>query len=202
MAFFLLIGWTLIFMAVVTYKRMKANHINQAAERAFWDREDAANRTRKQDISHLDYVDFSGVTLPFALFKDDLLQQCESQIQTLKEKKILNLTGISNTDLKLKYGPANLTALTQYDQNFTLLARTLNTWGQRLNELSHPKEAICVLAFAVSIGSDIRATWELLAKLYADSGDLAKIRDMKTTAATLNSLPKNSILATLNSYFE
>ena len=82
MAFFLLIGWTLIFMAVVTYKRMKANHINQAAERAFWDREDAANRTRKQDISHLDYVDFSGVTLPFALFKDDLLQQCESQIQT------------------------------------------------------------------------------------------------------------------------
>ena len=202
MAFFLLIGWTLIFMAVVTYKRMKANHINQAAERAFWDREDAANRTRKQDISHLDYVDFSGVTLPFALFKDDLLQQCESQIQTLKEKKILNLTGISNTDLKLKYGPANLTALTQYDQNFTLLARNLNTWGQRLNELSHPKEAICVLAFAVSIGSDIRATWELLAKLYADSGDLAKIRDMKTTAATLNSLTKNSILATLNSYFE
>ena len=202
MAFFLLIGWTLIFMAVVTYKRMKANHINQAAERAFWDREDAANRTRKQDISHLDYVDFSGVTLPFALFKDDLLLQCESQIQTLKEKKILNLTGISNTDLKLKYGPANLTSLTQYDQNFTLLARTLNTWGQRLNELSHPKEAICVLAFAVSIGSDIRATWELLAKLYADSGDLAKIRDMKTTAATLNSLTKNSILATLNSYFE
>ena len=130
------------------------------------------------------------------------MQQCESQIQTLKEKKILNLTGISNTDLKLKYGPANLTALTQYDQNFTLLARTLNTWGQRLNELSHPKEAICVLAFAVSIGSDIRATWELLAKLYADSGDLAKIRDMKTTAATLNSLTKNSILATLNSYFE
>lgn len=202
MAFFLLIGWTLIFMAVVTYKRMKANHIDQAAERAFWDREDAANRTRKQDISHLNYVDFSGVTLPFALFKDDLLQQCESQIQTLKEKKILNLTGISNTDLKLKYGPANLTALTQYDQNFTLLARTLNTWGQRLNELSHPKEAICVLAFAVSIGSDIRATWELLAKLYADSGDLAKIRDMKTTAATLNSLTKNSILATLDSYFE
>ena len=202
MAFFLLIGWTLIFMAVVTYKRMKANHINQAAERAFWDREDAANRTRKQDISHLDYVDFSGVTLPFALFKDDLLQQCESQIQTLKEKKILNLTGISNTDLKLKYGPANLTALTQYDQNFTLLARTLNTWGQRLNELSHPKEANGVMPFAVSIGSDIRATWELLAKLYADSGDLAKIRDMKTTAATLNSLTKNSILATLNSYFE
>ena len=202
MAFFLLIGWTLIFMAVVTYKRMKAKHINQAAERAFWDREDAANRPRKQDISYLDYVDFSGVTLPFALFKDDLLQQCESQIQTLKEKKILNLTGISNTDLKLKYGPANLTSLTQYDQNFTLLARTLNTWGQRLNELSHPKEAICVLAFAVSIGSDIRATWELLAKLYADSGDLAKIRDMKTTAATLNSLTKNSILATLNSYFE
>lgn len=200
MFFFIFIGWTLIFMAVVSYKRLKANRINQAAEQAFWNRENQANLTRKQDISNLDYVDFSGVTLPFALFEDDLLKQCESQILALKEKKILNLTGISNTDLKLAYGPANLPALTQYDQNFTLLARTLNTWGQRLNELSHPKEAICVLAFAVSVKSDIRATWQLLAELYAQSGDIEKIRQMKASAAALNSLTKNPILTMLDSY--
>ncbi|MEY8390973.1 hypothetical protein AALA98_06300 [Lachnospiraceae bacterium 45-W7] len=200
MAFFLLIGWTIIFMAVVSYKRMKANHQNQAAEDAFWKRENDANLTRRQDISHLDYIDFSGVTLPFALFQDDLLKQCEAQVLALKEKKILNLTGISNTDLKLKYGPANLPELTQCDQNFTLLARTLNTWGQRLNELSHTEEAVCVLAFAVSIKSDIRATWQLLAQLYAASGDYAKIQEMKTAASDLNSLTKQPILAMLEQY--
>lgn len=200
MAFFLLIGWTLIFMAVVSYKRLKANRLNQAAEDAFWNRENAANSTRKKDISNLDYVDFSGVSLPFALFEDDLLRQCETQVLALKEKKILNLTGISNTDLKLAYGPANLAELTQCDQNFTLLARTLNTWGQRLHELSHTQEAICVLAFAVSIRSDIRATWQLLAELYHTSGDIDKIREMKEAAGELNSLNKTLILAMLEEY--
>ncbi|MCI8857957.1 MAG: hypothetical protein HFI71_00250 [Lachnospiraceae bacterium] len=200
MALILIIGWTIIFIVVVSYKRFKANRINQAAENAFWNRENAANSTRKQDISHLDYIQFSNVTLPFALFRDDILKECEQQVLTLKEKKILNLTGISNTDLKLKYGPANLPLLTQYDQNFTLLVRTLNTWGQRLNELNHPEEAVSVLAFAVSIGSDIKATWQLLAKLYAQSGETEKLKALKPSAEALNSLSKTPILNTLDSY--
>ncbi len=200
MALILIIGWTIIFIVVVSYKRFKANRINQAAENAFWNRENAANSTRKQDISHLDYIQFSNVTLPFALFRDDILKECEQQVLTLKEKKILNLTGISNTDLKLKYGPANLPLLTQYDQNFTLLVRTLNTWGQRLNELNHPEEAVSVLAFAVSIGSDIKTTWQLLAKLYAQSGETEKLKALKPSAQALNSLSKTPILNTLDSY--
>lgn len=200
MALILIIGWTIIFIVVVSYKRFKANRINQAAENAFWNRENAANSTRKQDISHLDYIQFSNVTLPFALFRDDILKECEQQVLTLKEKKILNLTGISNTDLKLKYGPANLPLLTQYDQNFTLLVRTLNTWGQRLNELNHPEEAVSVLAFAVSIGSDIKTTWQLLAKLYAQSGETEKLKALNPSAQALNSLSKTPILNTLDSY--
>lgn len=127
-----LFGWVMIFVVVVSYKRHKADRERDKTERDFWDRENTANATRKQDISNLDYVDFTSVTLPFALFSDDLLKQCEEQVLKLKDEKILNLTGISNTDLKLAYGAANLPLLTQYDQNFTLLVRTLNTWGHRL----------------------------------------------------------------------
>ena len=36
-------------------------------------------------------------------------------IEALKEKKILNLSGFTNTDLKLEYGVGNLTDLTDYD---------------------------------------------------------------------------------------
>ena len=145
-------------------------------------------------------MDFSGVTLPFAQFEDTLLKECEQQVLNLKDKKALNLTGISNTDLKMIYGAANLPLLTQYDQNFTLLVRTLNTWGKRLQELSHSREAICVLAFAVSIGSDIKATWNLLAELYAANDDLSRIEDLKASAAKLNSLMKEPILSMLDSY--
>lgn len=192
--------WIMIFMVVFTYKRHKAEKHEQDAEKAFWDRENQANTTRKQDISNLNYVDFSNVTLPFALFSDELLNQCEAQVLKLKDQKILNLTGISNTDLKLNYGAANLPQLTQYDMNFTLLVRTLNTWGQRLAELSHPKEAIAVLDFAVSIGSDIKATYKLLAELYKQEGETAKIESMKTYASQLNSLMKEPILTMLNTY--
>lgn len=199
-SFYVFLGWTLIFIVVVSYKRFKANLKNQKAEEKFWKRENNANLTRKQDISHLDYVDFSGVTLPFALFEDSLLKECEEEVLRLKDKKILNLTGLSNTDLKLKYGVANLPLLTQYDQNFTLLVRTLNTWGKRLSELSHTQEAICVLAFAASIGSDIKATWSLLAELYAANGDIAQIENLKQMASSLNSLMKDPILSMLDGY--
>lgn len=199
-SYYVILGWTAIFIAVVSYKRFKANRENQNAEERFWQRERDANNTRKQDISQLDYVDFSGVTLPFAQFEDTLLKECEQQVLNLKDKKILNLTGISNTDLKMTYGAANLPLLTQYDQNFTLLVRTLNTWGKRLQELSHSQEAICVLAFAVSIGSDIKATWNLLAELYAANNDLSRIEDLKASAAKLNSLMKEPILSMLDSY--
>ncbi len=198
--YYVLLGWTAIFIAVVSYKRFKANRQNENAEESFWKRERAANSTRKQDISQLDYVDFSGVTLPFAQFEDALLKECEQQVLTLKDKRVLNLTGISNTDLKMMYGAANLPLLTQYDQNFTLLVRTLNTWGQRLHELSHTEEAISVLAFAASIGSDIKATWTLLAELYAADNDLAHIEELKSSAAQLNSLMRDPILAMLDSY--
>lgn len=192
-----LFGWVIIFVIVVSYKRHKADRSREKTERDFWDRENTANATRKQDISNLDYVDFSSVTLPFALFSDDLLNQCEEQVLKLKDEKVLNLTGISNTDLKLAYGAANLTLLTQYDQNFTLLVRTLNTWGHRLFELSHPKEAIQVLKFSVSIGSDIKATYQLLAELYQQTGEEESLKQLPIFASQLNSLMKEPILAML-----
>ncbi len=191
----IILGWTLIFMLVVSWKRHKSNHSDPEIE--FWERENAANATRKQDISNLNYVDFTGVSLPFALFQDDFLQQCEKQVLKLKDEKILNLTGISNTELKLNYGAANLPLLTRYDQNFTLLVRTLNSWGHRLQELSHTEEAITVLAFAVSVGSDMKSTYQLLAELYQQKGNTEALRSLQNSAARLNSLMKEPVLAML-----
>ncbi len=192
-----LFGWVMIFVVVVSYKRRKADRSRKKTELDFWERENTANATRKQDISNLDYVDFTGVSLPFALFPDGTLKQCEEQVKKLKDEKILNLTGISNTDLKLTYGAANLPSLTQYDQNFTLLVRTLNTWGHRLEELGYAPEAISVLEFAVAAGSDIKATYQLLAKLYQQQGESGKIEGLRKAASGLNSLMKEPILGML-----
>lgn len=188
--FLIIFGFASIFLR--RSERQDRNHWQ-----AFWKRESQSNLTLPQDISQLNYVDLSGVTLPFALFQDEELKQYEQQILDLRHEKILNLNGISNTDLKLQYGVANLGALTRYDQNFILLARTLNQWGHRLYELSHVEEAKTVLLFAVSIGSDIKATYELLLRIYTESGERSGIEQLKASAEKLNSLRRDSILAML-----
>lgn len=191
------LGIFLIFLGLVSIFLRRNERRDHTKWQSFWKRESQSNLTLPQDISQLNYVDLSGVTLPFALFQDDELNQYEQQVLELREEKILNLNGISNTDLKLQYGVANLGALTRYDQNFILLVRTLNQWGHRLYELSHPEEAKTVLRFAVSIGSDIKATYELLLHIYLESGERSGIEQLKHSAEQLTSLRRDSILAML-----
>ena len=42
-------------------------------------------------------------------------------------------------DLKLEYGTANINDLSQYDQNYTLLVRTLQKWAEALAAADHPR---------------------------------------------------------------
>ena len=128
----------------------------------------------------------------------DELSATELELCKLSDSKILNLTGISNTELRLTYGTANLDLLTAYDQNFTVLIRTLQKWGTLLASADRKEDAVTVLSYAVSIGSDIAGTYALLARLYKERGELAKIEELKTSAEALTTLMKPSILRDLD----
>ena len=106
----------------------------------FWEREQKANATRKKDISTLKYIEWD-TTLPVkennTLLSDILKNNPEAdsaynKIISVKDKNIINLTEYSNTDLKLKYGVANLEALTEYEDNYTLLIKNLAVLGHIL----------------------------------------------------------------------
>lgn len=192
---FRIFGIFLMFLGFVSLVLRRTKHQDGDKLQDFWKRENASNLALPQDIEHLNYVDFSGTTLPFSLFSDDVLTQCEQQVLELRNQKILNLNGISNTDLKLQYGVSNLSTLTRYDQNFILLVRTLNQWGHRLYELSYHNEAKTVLLFAVSIGSDIKSTYELLLNICLEAGETAAIEELKYSAEKLTSTRKDAILS-------
>ncbi|MCH5272285.1 MAG: hypothetical protein J1E35_01300 [Lachnospiraceae bacterium] len=126
------------------------------------------------------------------------LAETEYAVCALSGKRILNLSGISNTDLRLTYGTANLEPLTAYDQNFTLLIRSLQKWGALLVSAGHSQDAVTVLSYAVNIGSDIAGTYALLARLYKENGELQKISELKEHAEQLSTLMKPSILKDLD----
>ena len=124
-----------------------------------------------------------------AMFQDDL--------RKAMSKKILNLSGISNTDLKLEYGYANLEALSQYDQNFTNLLRCLDKWAGFLYKKGELKRSKQILEYAISIGSDITGTYTTLAQIYLDENEPGKVQLLIDTAKNSNSFMKDSIVSKL-----
>lgn len=126
----------------------------------------------------------------------------EQDLCALASARIINLNGISNTELRLTYGTANLEPLSIYDQNFTTLIRTLQKWGTLLTSAGKPDDAITVLSYSVSIGSDIAGTYALLARLYKERGEFGQIEELKVSAEKLNTLMKPSILRDLEKLTE
>ena len=98
---------------------------------------------------------------------------------------MLNLNGISNTDLKLQYGVANLEILSEYDDNYTTCICLLQEYAEQLSQYN-PSAAILVLESAVQMESDISNTFLLLAQLYNQEGEIGKMKELYEKAATLS----------------
>lgn len=188
----------LLFLAWLTYNRVRTEKKERAAQKAFWQKEEAANATRKKDLSSLPYIILPLDSLPLGVRpEDELLSAYDADIQSFTDRKILNLAGQSNTDLKLAYGAPNLTFLTQCDQNFTELIRLMQEWASRLYELSLTAEAEQVLSCTIRWGSDIKGSYLLLARIYQESGRRQELEWLKEQASHLNTLMKEPILSAL-----
>lgn len=183
----------IIFLLFYAYKRSQLTKEEAEKNSAFWNLENQANTTRKKEIEHLDYIQIPLDTFPIGKYPSEERNALEQELLSLSEKKILNLTGISNTELKLQYGAANLETLSACDDNFARLVRLLTDYAKTLVDDSHSQEAITVLEFGVRIKSDVTENYVLLANLYQENGEKVKIRSLIETASLLNSLSKETI---------
>jgi len=188
----------IVFTIWLTFE-LKKNSIKQKKEQdKFWEMEVAANATRRKSLDHLDYIILPMEQFPMDLLtEDETIRDIHKTIRILSDKKIVNFTGYTNTELKLEYGAPNITALTEYDQNFTLLVRTLQKWAELLSKHDYVEEAKSLLEYAISVRSDVSKSYKLLADIYFSEGDFDKIQGLVDTAATLNSVMKNAIVRTL-----
>ena len=194
----------LLLAIVVNIGMRRVSRKEEALEEDFWARESRSNFVRKKSLENLDYVHIPVDLLPFGTSGDnEVLKNAEEELLLLKDEKIVNFTGITNTDLKLEYGTANITPLSQYDQNYTALVRSLQAWGKELYDLGRYEDAQKVLEFAVKTRTDITATYRILLDLYKTKLGLSEDEIKKKTDALipiakgLNSLSKNTILKML-----
>lgn len=190
----------IIVLLFVLWLRFVLNRVskkNTASSKEFWSRERAANSTRKKDISNLNYITFFVEDLPFITTEHPRINEFQDRLKQLSTQKILNLNNKSNTDLKLEYGVSNLTSLTEYDQNFILLVRTLYQLGSCLYENQYIEEAKDFLQFGIACQSDISGNYVLLANIYKQAGDTSSIQNLIASAQGLETLLKHSIIHSL-----
>ena len=188
----------ILFILVLGHRIRLQNRTYEKSTRSFWEREAIANSTRRKSLENLDYIEIPFDSLPCDCMADDeRVADCLSLLRSLSTQKIVNLTGFTNTDLKLEYGAPNITELSEYDQNYTVLVRTLQKWADLLWEKDHRQEACAVMEFAVSTHTDISRTYYKLAEYYTQEGRPEEIERLIRTAGELRSASKNAILRTL-----
>lgn len=192
-----LLPLVLVFVAWLAYELKRHDRLRKQSKLDFLEREQKANLTRRNNIDNLDYITIPFDTLPFFEINDELIMKLQTIIKNLSNHRILNLSQFSNTDLKLKYGSANLTILSEYDNNFVTLASALCKWGERLLFLGYEKEALTVLEYGISCGTDLSNNYYLLAKYYKDNNMTSEINKLIEKAENINSLMKSTIISNL-----
>lgn len=170
----------------LTYELKKHDKLEKNALNDFWRREEEANLVRKKPLDNLNYVEIPFDFIPESLLTDnEEVKDCLELLNKLSEKKIVNFTGFSNTDLKMEYGAANLTELSQYDENYTLYARTIYKLANLYYQNGYESNARVLLEKAVESGTDISGNYLLLAKIYQKHEETDKLNSLLRSAENL-----------------
>lgn len=188
----------IVFCVWLGYEIHKRRNAEAKNYEAFWDREHAANSTRRKSLDGLPYIAIPVETFPFGLLSgNEQVLEYEQTIRDLAQEPVVNLTGFSNTDLKLQYGAPNIDLLSLYDQRYTTLVCTLQSWAELLYKQGQPEAARILLEFAVSTHTDIYASYELLVRIYKEQSAEDQISGLLPVAQQLHSLSRTRILTFL-----
>ena len=122
----------IIFVVFLNSRKRQITKQEQEITEQFWARENKANATRRRSLDNLPYIIIPEELLtPPAQASEDVLTLYET-LRQLSAKKIVNLNGKTNTDLKLAYGAASLAVLTEFDENYNTLICTIAKLGKLL----------------------------------------------------------------------
>ena len=194
------------FILLIVFLNLRMRRVSRKEEEkeaSFWERELQSNNVRKKSLENLDYIHIPYDLLPFGSAGDNnILQKSEETLTSLKDEKIVNLTGISNTDLKLTYGAPNLPILSEYDQNFTTLCKAILDLGIEYKNAGYTDEAVATLNVGIRVGTDLSLNYTTLAEIYAERGLYVEIQRLINCAGNIRSLTRNSTISKLQNILD
>lgn len=188
----IIIAFSVVFKMIVNRKP------KNDPDAEFMERERQANLTPRKDISGLPYIKVPVSELPLDVPTDsEETKERQDIIRSMSDKQILNLTGITNTDLKLEYGAPNINILSAADGNYTKLVQAIAYLSADYMNSQHLAEARKLLEYGISIGTDSKKNYLMLASIYKEEGQPEKISGLIESAKSIDSLLKDSIISSL-----
>ncbi|MBQ9606695.1 MAG: hypothetical protein IJV16_05910 [Lachnospiraceae bacterium] len=188
----IIIAFSVVFKMIVNRKP------KNDPDAEFMERERQANLTPRKDISGLPYIKVPVSELPLDVPTDsEETKERQDIIRSMSDKQILNLTGITNTDLKLEYGAPNINILSAADGNYTKLVQAIAYLSADYMNSQHLVEARKLLEYGISIVTDSKKNYLMLASIYKEEGQPEKISGLIESAKSIDSLLKDSIISSL-----
>ncbi|MBO4377281.1 MAG: hypothetical protein J5811_08320 [Lachnospiraceae bacterium] len=194
---FPLLASVLVFVVWIAYEIKKAHKKDDKFIKDFWEREAEANATRRKSLADLNFVTIPLDELALPSDATEEMKEKAEILKTLSESKIVRLSEFTNTELKLKYGAPNLPLLTEWDNNYTLMVKTLQEIAVLLYKADNLALSEKYLNFAIQAGTDVSQTYFLLADIYEKRGEPDRITELELLAGNLNSIMRESILENL-----
>lgn len=168
----------------------------------FWEREQLAKIVPPKDLDSIEYLKIPIEKFSFGTVGDDETKAIENKITEYSKKRLLNLTGKTNTELRELYGAPNLEIMQEIGDDFDGFSIALNEYAKKLKENECYKEAIPVLEYGLIIKTDISENYIMLADCYKAVGQDRRIETLKEQVMTLGLLMEPSIIAHIDSFLE
>lgn len=190
----MILPFFVLLLLLLLWRYKKIEQIRKADSDSFWEKERIANTTLAQDITNLDYITIPIAKFPLNFSEEEDILALENELTELSDKKILNLTNVTNTELKTMYGVPNFETMQQIGENYDRLSVALDKYGQALYSKGLIDSAISVLEFAVGTKTDISNSYCLLADCYKLKGQTSKLANLKTLVENSNLMLKQKII--------
>jgi len=171
---------TIVFTLYI--KTRKSGAIQEGLFKNFLDAEHGADFSRKKDPEAEDFLSVDIHTLPICEYPEEpayarVAVRQKNVLEISKLPMICNVSGMSNRELKLKFGTANLDSIVTYEENYNRFIHNLLEWSTGLIALGKTEDATAVLKVAIEHRCDRSQAYTMLAELLTDRMKLLMLRE-------------------------
>lgn len=195
----------LIFIFIFQHNLKKNDRNGKMARKQFWEYEENSFFARKLPLNDNDFIKPNVHSIPkldyeaFKALNNPQMFTVQEKCFSLADIPMLDLSGMLNSELRYRYGAANLELIESYENNYTNYIKSLYKLGKFYYDNNMKNEAISVLEEGMNVNTEISDHIILLATIYYEMQKKKEFDCLYKKALKMKSLTKNKTLQQLHS---